>query len=291
MSGQEQSSAVPADGPALEARGLSFRYDRSAGSFGGDERSWVVRQLDLSVQKGEILGVIGPNGSGKSSLLKLLAGLVRSEEGIVRLFGDALHEISRASVARQVAYMPQDVSFDVPFSVADTVLMGRYPYRSQGIWNLMGWERQEDFVIADDAMAMADVASLADRIVETLSAGEPQRVLLARALAQQPRILLLDEPTAHLDLNHQRDVCRILAKAHARFGMTVVLVSHDINLASQSCDRIMIMRRGRAVSLGSPREVLHARNLEDVYGCAVLVDAHPQTGRPRVTMPHAGHPG
>jgi iron complex transport system ATP-binding protein len=181
--------------------------------------------------------------------------------------------------------MPQDLTFDFPFSVVDMVLMGRYPHRRGGIWNMIGWERQEDLGAAEEAMAMTDVTHLADRIVGTLSAGERQRVLLARALAQQPRVLLLDEPTAHLDLNHQLDVCRIFTQVHERLRMAVVLVSHDINLASQYCDRILVMKQGKVVCVGAPHEVIRAQVLTDVYGCHVLVDVHPDTGLPRVSLP------
>ena len=241
--------------------------------------------MELTVREGEILGVIGPNGSGKSSLLKLLAKLVRPQEGTIRLFGAELGALSRESISRQVAYMPQDLSYDFPFSVLDMVLMGRFPYRRGGLWNLVGWERQEDLAAAEEAMVQTDVTHLANRMIATLSAGERQRVLLARALAQVPRVLMLDEPTAHLDLNHQLDVCRILQRVHEQLQMTVLLVSHDINLASQYCDRILIMKQGAVVCIGPPQDVIHPRVLTEVYGCQVLVDAHPDTGLPRVSLP------
>ena len=287
MTAHERTQVLTEAHPALDMRRVSFRHGRGMGPSGAGGEPWAVRDLDVAVGCGEMLGVIGPNGSGKSSLLKLLAGLVRPQRGTIHLFGSDLQSQTRLSLARQMAYMPQDVSFDFPFSVMDMVLMGRYPYRSGGGWSLLGWERRDDVAIAHEAMAMTDVQALSDRLVGTLSAGERQRVLLARALAQQPRVLLLDEPTAHLDLNHQLEVCRILTRVHAQLGMTVILVSHDINLASQYCDRIAIMREGHLVSVGSPHEVVHARRLAEIYGCDVLVDAHPHSGRPRVTMPGA----
>lgn len=256
----------------------------------GESPRWVIDGVEFVVRAGEILGVIGPNGSGKSSLLKLLAKLIQPQQGSIRLFGADLPALSRESIARQVAYMPQDLIFDFPFSVADMVLMGRYPYRCGGIWSMVGWERPEDLAVAEEAMAMTDVAHLANRIVGTLSAGERQRVLMARALTQQPRVLLLDEPTAHLDLNHQLDASRILRQAHERLRMTVLLVSHDINLASQYCDRILVMKAGRLVCLGTPHEVVSVSILSDVYGCRVLVDAHPDTGLPRVSLPSPDRP-
>lgn len=285
MSQQVSVSAGSPPPSAFEVNQLSFRYDSVRSSPSDDDSAWIIKGMEFTVHQGEIVGVIGPNGSGKSSLLKLLTKLVRPQKGGIRLFGAELGTLSRESIARQVAYMPQDLSYDFPFSVLDMVLMGRFPYRRGGLWNLVGWERQEDLAVAEDAMTQTDVTHLANRMIDTLSAGERQRVLLARALAQEPRVLMLDEPTAHLDLNHQLDVCRILKRVHAQLQMTVLLVSHDINLASQYCDRILVMKQGAVVCFGSPQEVIHPQVLAGVYGCQVVVDAHPETGLPRVSLP------
>jgi iron complex transport system ATP-binding protein len=287
MSQQTSTTALPAR-LAYEVRQLSFRYESARSRSSSDRSAWVVRQMDFTICQGEIVGVIGPNGSGKSSLLKLLTKLIRPQQGSISLSGVGLETMSREMIARQVAFMPQDLSYDFPFSVLDMVLMGRFPYRREGLWSLIGWERQEDLTIAKEAMAQTDVTHLAGRLVNTLSAGERQRVLLARALAQEPCVLLLDEPTAHLDLNHQLDVCRILKRIHEQFQMTVILVSHDINLASQYCDRILVLKEGKVVCIGAPHEVIHAEVLTNVYGCHVLVDAHPDTGLPRVSLPGNG---
>ncbi|MBU6482697.1 MAG: ABC transporter ATP-binding protein [Nitrospirae bacterium] len=285
MSQHASVTAVSSPLPAFEVRQLSFRYDSVRSRPSGGRSAWVINGMDFSVRQGEIIGVIGPNGSGKSSLLKLLTKLVRPQEGTICLFGAELAALSRESISRQVAYMPQDLSFDFPFSVLDLVLMGRFSYRGGGLWNLLGWERREDLAVAEEAMAQTDVTHLASRMIDTLSAGERQRVLLARALAQVPRVLMLDEPTAHLDLNHQLDVCRILHRVHAQLRMTVLLVSHDVNLASQYCDRILVMKQGAVVCIGPPRDVIQPQILTEVYGCQVLVDAHPDTGLPRVSLP------
>ncbi len=285
MSAGSSERAGAAAVPAYEVRRLSFRYgDRRRPGSGGSP-DWVLNGLDFSIRQGEIFGVIGPNGSGKSSLLKALAGLVEPQEGAIRLFGAPFDATPRDTIARQVAYMPQDLSCDFPFSVLDTVLMGRFPYRQRGMWSVLGWERETDRAVVERAMAQAGVTQLATCEVGRLSAGERQRVLLARALAQEPRVLLLDEPTAHLDLQHQLDVGRILKLVHGTLGMTVVLVSHDINLASQYCDRILLMKGGRRLCLGSPTTVIIRSNLQEVYGCEVLIDAHPETGLPRVSLP------
>jgi cobalamin transport system ATP-binding protein len=268
-----------------EVEQLSFRYGGKRRHVPDDRGSWVVKDMNFSVRQGEMFGVIGPNGSGKSSLLKVLAKLAEPQEGTVRLFRARLDTLSRNAIARQVAYMPQDLSSDFAFTALDMVLMGRFPYRRPRKWSLLGWEQRSDHLVVQQAMEQADVTHLADREMGTLSAGERQRVLLARALAQEPGVLLLDEPTAHLDLQHQLDLCRILKRMHVQHGMTVLLVSHDINLASQYCDRVLIMKEGCRMYLGSPLDVITQPNLKEVYGCQVLIDAHPETGLPRVSLP------
>src|SRR5687767_6653073 len=213
---------VPADKLTYEVEDLSFHYAARSRSR-AEAIDWAVNRVSVAVAQGEIFGVIGPNGSGKSSFLKALAKMVEPQGGTIRLFGQGLERWSRADMARQVAYMPQDVTSDFAFSTQDMVLMGRFPYRPYPRWNVLGWEQMEDHIVVQHVMAQADVSHLAHREVGTLSAGERQRVLLARALAQEPRVLLLDEPTAHLDLQHQLDLCRILKRVHTERGMTVIL--------------------------------------------------------------------
>lgn len=281
MPGHDQSAGKL----TYEIEQLSFRYNGRRLLVSNERESWVVRDMNFTVRQGEIFGIIGPNGSGKSSLLKVLMKLAEPQEGTVRLFGERLDLLSPVEIARKVAYMPQDLSSDFAFSSLDMVLMGRFPYRQRDRWNLFGWEQLEDYAVCRQAMEQADVAHLAGREMGTLSAGERQRVLLARALAQEPRVLLLDEPTAHLDLQHQLDLCRILKRVHAQQGMAVLLVSHDINLASQYCDRLLIMKGGCLMFLGTPHDVITEANLKEAYGCHVLIDAHPETGLPRVSLP------
>jgi iron complex transport system ATP-binding protein len=173
-----------------------------------------------------------------------------------------------------------------PFTVAETVLMGRFPHRKSRFWSVgLGDDTAADLVRAHEAMSETDVLSLADRLVSDLSGGERQRVIIARALAQEPKILLLDEPTAFLDINHQIEICSLIGRLRAERQLTVVLVSHDLNVASQICDRVLMLREGKLCRIGSPDETIRPDVLRIVYGCEVVVDAHPQTGRPRVTMP------
>jgi len=247
---------------------------------------WTLDHLSFHVDAGEILGIVGPNGSGKSSLLKVLSGLLPAGEGEVRLGGLSIGKRSQTDVARLVAVVPQEYTQVFPFTVAETVLMGRFPHRTVRWWSMgIGDETANDLAYAHQSMVDTDVLSLADRLVSDLSGGERQRVMIARALAQEPKILLLDEPTAFLDINHQIDICSLIARLRTERRLTVVLVSHDLNVASQYCDRVLMLKEGGLCRIGSPEEIIRPDVLRMLYGCDVVVDAHPQTGRPRVTMP------
>jgi iron complex transport system ATP-binding protein len=273
---------LPVDARAIEVEGLSFRYH----TMEGHGRLWTLDHLSFQVDAGEILGIVGPNGSGKSSLLKVLAGLLPAGEGDVRLGGLSFRKRSQTEVARLVAVVLQEYAQVFPFAVAETVLMGRFPHRTARWWSMgIGDETANDLACAHQAMVDTDVLSLSDRLVPDLSGGERQRVMIARALAQEPKILLLDEPTAFLDINHQIEICSLVSRLKAERGLTVVLVSHDLNIASQYCDRVLMLKEGCLCRIGSPDETIRPEVLRMVYGCEVVVDAHPQTGRPRVTMP------
>ncbi|HEY7531840.1 MAG TPA: ABC transporter ATP-binding protein [Nitrospiraceae bacterium] len=267
---------------ALHVEDVFFRY-RTAAKKG---RNWVLEQLSFHVAGGEILGIVGPNGSGKSSLLKVLAGLILPYGGTILLGGQPIRQFSQQDIARFIAVVPQEYLQVFPFTVAETVLMGRFPHRAPRFWSLgLGDDSEQDFMCAQRAMIETDVLSLADRLVSDLSGGERQRVIIARALAQEPKILLLDEPTAFLDINHQIEICSLINRLRNERQLTVVLVSHDLNVASQYCDRVLMLKDGRLCRIGSPGETIRPDVLRMVYGCDVVVDAHPQTGRPRVTMP------
>lgn len=264
----------------LAVEKVSFRYSPSRSG-----RPWTIEQASFDVAPGQVLGIVGPNGSGKSSLLKLSAGLLRPESGIIRLDGQALNNLTPLAIARTLAMVPQDQAQVFPFTVAETVLMGRFPYRQPGWWSMgMEAEREDDLAAAHRAMVEADVVDLADRLVSELSGGERQRVIMARALAQEPRILLLDEPTAFLDLSHQIEMCALIRRLVKERSRTVVLVSHDLNVASLLCDRLLMVKDGRIHAQGTPAETIRPDVLRAVYGCDVVVDPHPQTGSPRVTL-------
>ncbi|MCA9499739.1 MAG: ABC transporter ATP-binding protein [Nitrospira sp.] len=266
-------------GPAYVLRDVTFRY----GTPFRNTSEPVLKNLTCSIDSGKILGILGPNGSGKSTLLKLLSRVLPQGSGTIELFGNPFSLLSQADVARRVALVPQETMQIFPFTIAEMVLMGRFPHhRGWGGWH---WEDSEDWRIAHQAMEELDVTHLGSRLVTDVSGGERQRAVIARALTQEPQVLLLDEPTAFLDLHHQLDIARILRRLNRERGLTVILVSHDLNLASQYCDRLMLLHHGEIVEIGSPREVLRPDLLESVYGCQVLVDGHPQSGLPRVSLP------
>ena len=258
---------------------VSFSYAR--GKNAASEA--VLKELSCLVLSGRVLGILGPNGSGKSTLLKLLARVFRPQQGTIEILGEPLSGLSQLDVAKRVALVPQETLQVFPFTIAEMVLMGRSPHH-QG-WGGWHWEDSQDWAVAQNAMEELDVAHLGHRLVTEVSGGERQRAVIARALVQEPQILLLDEPTAFLDLHHQLDIARIIKRLNRERGLTVVLVSHDLNLASQYCDQVLLLNHGRLAAMGSPQAVIKSEVIGAVYGCAVLVDRHPQSGLPRVSLP------
>lgn len=254
---------------ALAVKGLTHSYGRRL----------ILDALCCSVHEGEFFIVIGPNGSGKTTLIKTISGAIRPRTGQVEVLGRPLRSFSGKGLARNVAVVPQSPPADIPFKVAEVVLMGRSPHR-----NLLAMEGRKDLELAERAMSFTNVGHLAGRRFDQLSAGERQRVLIARAVCQQPRIIMLDEPTAPLDPAHQVHVMDLLERLRREEGTTVVMVSHDLNLAAMYADRMLLLKDGAAVSLGTPAEVLTFETLERAYGCVLLVDENPLKKVPRVTL-------
>jgi iron complex transport system ATP-binding protein len=246
-------------------------------------RPFALAGLSFEVRRGEILGVLGPNSAGKTTLIRLLTRILRPTAGTIEVEGAALPAMTRAELARRVAVVPQDVPQGLPFTVEELVLMGRYPHAPRRFFETPG-----DLAVARAAMEATDVLDLAGTRVGILSGGERQRVALARALAQEPELLVLDEPTAHLDLRHQVECVALLRRVNRERGTTVLLVSHDLNLAGALCDRLLLLSDGRVARLGTPAEVLEEELLATVYGCSVVVDEDAVTGRPSVQIAWAG---
>jgi len=239
----------------------------------------ALQDQSFSIAEGELFCIIGPNGSGKTTLLKLIAGIEPSPPEAVRIYDKPHIEYSRKALARMVAMVPQLVQEDFPFRVLEIVLMGRTPHMG-----ILGLEQDSDYRIADQAMAFTGVAHLADRTLDQLSGGEQQRVSIARAICQEPRIILLDEPTAALDLAHQIRIMDLMEKLKQEKAVSVVMVSHDINLAAMYSDRVLLLKDGVRVGLGPPAEVLRREILEETYGCRLLIDQSPVGNVPRVNL-------
>jgi iron complex transport system ATP-binding protein len=252
----------------LQARDLRFRHSRKAPE--------AVAGVSLSVAEGELVGIIGPNAAGKSTLARLCCGLLSVDRGEITLAGTALQKLSRRERARRVAFLPQNPPSDLTFTAREVALMGRAPHL--GMWSLEG---PQDIERASAALAEADVAALADRPVAELSGGERQRVFLARAFAQDAALLVLDEPTAGLDLAHQVLLVDALRR-RARSGGGALLVLHDLALAGAACDRLLLLLRGQVQAEGTPAEVLRPEVLAEAYGTQVEVVSHPATGQPLV---------
>ncbi len=238
----------------------------------------VLSGVSFDVTPGEFFVVIGPNGAGKTTLVRVLAGLLKTSLGTASLFDRPIGAYSRRELSRITALVPQVLPAEFPFTVAETVLMGRSPYLS-----LAGIETRKDYAVAEEAMRFTDVSRLAGQRLDRLSGGELQRVIIARAICQEPRIILLDEPTASLDPAHQTRIMDLMERLRGERGTTVVMISHDLNLAALYGDRILLLKDGRMERIGDPRDVLRAEHLERAYGCPLLVDSNPLGGVPRIT--------
>ena len=242
------------------------------------EAQWLLDGVNLSVDKGEMVGLIGPNGAGKSTLLRAISGILRCQDGAVTLEGKDLATMTVKDVAAGLALVPQIAPYTHGFTSMELVLMGRYPHLGR-----FQVESNSDEQIARDAMAMTETDQFANRTLDTLSGGERQRVFVARALAQQPRILLLDEPTSNLDVLHQLmvlDLVRQLVDA----GLTAVAAFHDLSIAARYCDRLVVMSGGEVIATGPAEDVLNPQLIETVFKVKAAVYRDPVTGSMTVSL-------
>ena len=253
----------------IEANSISFRY----------HKDWVLEDVSFRVEKGEFVGVIGPNGSGKTTLLKILYRLLSPQKGEILFELVPMKKMDRTDIARRIAVVAQETQLLFPFSVLETVLMGRSPY----LGHLM-FESEKDLEISKRAMEGTNILPFSQRPMDELSGGERKRVFIARALAQEPEVILLDEPTANLDIHHQIDFLDLILTLNRERGLTIVMASHDMNIASEFCDRLILLRGGRIYKMGTPEEVITKENIESVYGCEVWIDQNPISGMPRISL-------
>jgi iron complex transport system ATP-binding protein len=251
--------------PLLEASDVSFAYERHGPA--------IVESVSLTVVRGTIVGLLGPNGAGKTTLLRLLAGTISPRRGRVALEGRLLATLSRREVARHIAVVPQETHSEFDYSALEIVLMGRYPHL--GTFELEGLN---DLAIARDAMAATGTGAFESRGFSTLSGGEKQRVVIASALAQASDVLLLDEPTASLDLGFQFEIARLLLGLNRDRGTTLVVSTHDLNLAASLCTELVLIRAGRIVAQGAVDKVLTPANIRALYGIEADVTMHTRAG-------------
>lgn len=262
----------------FEAKNISVRY--------GDR--WAVRDVSVRVGAGTILAIAGPNGAGKTSLVKALNGSASIASGEVLVDDSPLGNYSRRESARRLAVVAQEAELRFPVTVLEFVLGGRYAWSTVGAW---GWETEADLTAANQAIRETELTDLSGRLMNELSGGERQRAVLARALATGASNLLLDEPTANLDLAHQATMLRLVRQRCQGQGTAAVVVTHDLNLAAEFGDQVLLMKDGAAVAVGPPREVFTPAALGAVFGLEVLVDAHPVSGAPRITPVHKMYTG
>jgi len=251
---------------AIRTENLAFAYkDRP-----------VLDGVSLSIERGEMVGILGPNGSGKTTLLKIFSAVLRGR-GEVKINNRSIESYGKRELSRLFAMVPQESQILFPYTVAEIVLMGRASYHSP-----LALEGKKDLEVARASMELTDSLSFSDRYLHELSGGEKQRVIIARALAQEPQILLLDEPSAFLDLKHQVQVFELMRRLNREHGLTIIAALHDLNLAALFFPRLVMLRDGRVYRDGSPKEVLTEETIEEVYGIRVRVEPDPSGEKPQL---------
>ena len=252
----------------LEARDISINYGEQA----------VVRDVSFALETGKIIVLLGANGAGKTTLLKSLNGGLPAAKGEILLGGKPLENYSRREIAQKIAVIAQETETKFPVSVLEFVLAGRFSHGAA-----FGWETEKDLQVAVDCLKRCDLETYANRMMNQLSGGERQRVVLARALATQAEILLLDEPTANLDLAHQAMMFRLIDERCKGCNSSAIVITHDLNLASEFADEIILLKNGAILAKGAPERVLTRENLMGAFAVEVLLDKNPASGNVRVT--------
>lgn len=253
----------------LEIKNLSCGYDKED----------TIKDISFSVKGGDFLGIIGPNAAGKTTLFRAISGILKLSSGEVLYKNKNIVKISARDFAQEVAVIPQIQDIPFPFSVEEFVLMGRFPHL-----NRLEHLKANDYRILEEVLALADVSDFRERKIGELSGGERQRVILAQGLAQQPNLLLLDEPTVHLDIAHQVQILDLIKRLNKQKETAVLVILHDLNLASSYCDRLILLKEGNIFKEGSPQEVLTFKNIEEVYKAVVVVEENPISCKPYIVL-------
>ena len=253
----------------MEVSSLTYCYDKKL----------VLDGIEFAVKEGEVLGILGPNGCGKTTLLKNLNKNLSPNGGCVMLDGEDLQGILKKDIAKKIAVVPQTNEINFAFTVRDIVAMGRIPFQS-----MLAGESKEDKEIIDKAIEQTGLAHLAERHINTMSGGERQRVIIARAIAQTPQIILMDEPTLHLDISMQFDALNLVHRLAKKNGLTVAIVSHDLPMVARYCDRILMIHDHRIHAIGTPEEVLTPENMKTVFNVDAELQKDSKTGRNTVIL-------
>lgn len=256
--------------------GVLLKIDNLSGGYA---KETIIKDVSFDIKKGEFLGIIGPNGSGKSTLLRLMSRILLPQKGQVLFENKGITGMKLKELCQRVAFVPQDTLISFSFTVWEIALMGRIPHLKR-----LQLETKKDFAITEDALLLTDSLQLKDKRIDCLSAGERQRVIIAKALAQEPVLVLLDEPTSHLDIGHQVEILDLLRKLNREKGLSIVMVLHDLNLASEYCDRIILLDKGEIFKSGFPPEVLTYQNIEAVYRTVVVVNKNPISSKPYIML-------
>ena len=253
----------------LEMRQVSFAYFDSI----------ILHNLNLSIKAGEMVGLLGPNGSGKTTLIKLASGILKPNQGEIRLNDSSLNQLRRKTVARNLAVVPQQFTVPFAFTVNEVVMLGRTPF-----FKTFSVESRKDIEAVITALDIIGINELRKRRFDELSGGERQKVILAMALAQQPKLLLLDEPTIHLDISHQIEVLELVKRLNTEQKITVIAAIHDLNLATLYFNRLILLKKGRVFADGSPTEVITEDIVKEVFAAPVKIEPHVMTGTPHVII-------
>ena len=239
----------------------------------------VLHDIDLAIERGEMVALLGPNGSGKTTLIKLLSGVLRPTEGEIHLDGSSLRRLKRREVAQRVAVVPQQFHMPFAFTLREVVLLGRTPFLKA-----FSNEEERDYKAVQRSMELIGVTELGQRFFNELSGGERQKGILAMALVQEPKLLLLDEPTAHLDINHQVEILDLVKGLNREQGITVIGAMHDLNLAALYFDRLILLKEGRILADGPPSDVLTEGTIKEVFAASVQVIQHPSMKAPHILI-------
>ncbi|GEN46122.1 ABC transporter ATP-binding protein [Alkalibacillus haloalkaliphilus] len=243
------------------------------------ENKWLLNDVSFKVDEGACIGLIGPNGAGKSTLMKLLSGLEEPTSGTVKVLGKEAGKWSVKKLAQKVSVLTQDGLSPYPMTVYDAVLMGRYPHLS-----FFQREGTEDYKRVENVLSMTGLDSFRNQMLDTLSGGERQRVAIAKAMVQEPEVLLLDEPTSYLDIGYQVNVLNLVKEWQNRDQLTVLMVLHDLNLAAQYCDQLVLMNNGEVIKQGTSEEIIEADTLQTVYQTKPEIIRHPKSNIPQILL-------